>query len=195
VAPLLVFILLTLAGSGQPAQAATAAARAARIGFWESYAWLVAIVVICILEAVLIGILFLEWRRRHRAERSLAERLAFEELLTEVHADLVSIQTDDIDAQVVRALARVSESLGVDKGTLMDYERRGAAGYHQLRWARRPDIPIPPADVAVHYPWTLARMLAGKVNRFPASTSCRRRRRWIAAASSRSGPSRTSPCR
>ena len=136
------------------------------VRFWESYSWLVAIVILCILEAFLIGVLFLEWRGRRRAERSLAERLAFEELLSEVHADLVSIQTEDIDAQVVRALARVSESLGVDKGTLMDYERRAAGVYHQLRWARRPDIPIPPTDVAVHYPWTLARMLAGKVNRF-----------------------------
>jgi two-component system sensor kinase FixL len=141
-------------------------ARLTAIGFWESYAGLVAAVVLCILEAFLIGILFLEWRRRRRAERSLAERLAFEELLSELHAEFVSTRTEDIDAQLMRALTRVSESLGVDKGGLMDYARKEENVYHQLRWARRPDIPIPPSDLPTNYPWALARLLEGKVNRF-----------------------------
>src|SRR6185436_1935069 len=100
------------------------------------------------------------------AERSLAERLAFEELLSELHAEFVSIRTEDIDAQLMRALTRVSESLGVDKGGLLDYERQAEGVYHQLRWARRPDIPIPLSDLPPNYPWSLARLLAGKVNRF-----------------------------
>src|SRR5262249_19859456 len=88
--------LLVLAGGGHLAGAgATSPSPEAGVG--SGSWWLEPVVVFSFAQTLLIVILLLQWRQRRRAEQMLTERLAFEELLADLHVQFVGIGAADVD--------------------------------------------------------------------------------------------------
>ncbi len=58
---------------------------------------------------------------RKRAELSLAERVRFESLLSEISARLIHVPLSEWDAEIERALQRVAEFLRIDRANLNDF--------------------------------------------------------------------------
>jgi signal transduction histidine kinase len=94
---------------------------------------------------------------RRRMELSLADRLAFEKLLSSLSTTFSNLSAADFDREVERALRRVVAFLEFDRGTLMEFSRDGAA----LRtWT------IDGGMSAEAIPWTAARIQRGEIVAF-----------------------------
>ena len=108
--------------------------------FWERYETTIGLVVVSLLEAGLIVVLLLQWRRRRRAERSLTERLRFEEVLSGLYVRFVAPATADVEAESERSLAAVGEFLGRRPGHLVAHSEktgfRGSAAGPDPAWIR-----------------------------------------------------------
>jgi two-component system sensor kinase FixL len=111
-------------------------------------------------EAVLIGLLVLERRRRHNAQRSLSERVRFDQLLEDLSATFQSLGPPQVRAAIEPALAKVIAVLDVDRGSISEFSVDG----HHVRFTyrqQRPGAEPVPAFEPERYPWTLACVLRG----------------------------------
>jgi C4-dicarboxylate-specific signal transduction histidine kinase len=91
---------------------------------------------------------------RRRMEVSLAERLAFEQLLSSISTTFSAVSGVDFAREVQDALRRIAQVLAVDRGALFEFSRDGAVG--QL-WA------IDPEMGAEEFPWVASRVRRGEV--------------------------------
>jgi signal transduction histidine kinase len=94
---------------------------------------------------------------RKRMELSLAERLRFEKLLSTLTATFSHLAAGDFDREVQRALHRVVDFLGVDRGSLIEFSRDGRTA---RSWAIEEWM-----DVG-EFPWMTARLQRGDVVSF-----------------------------
>jgi signal transduction histidine kinase len=117
-------------------------------------------------QACVIAALLLQWTGRRRAEQSLAERLRFERLLSELSARLVPVSLEAVDVEIERGLRRVAEFLGVDRASLHEYAQGGAIA--RLCWAVEGVERQSSIAQAHRFPWTaeqLERRQAVRVSR------------------------------
>jgi signal transduction histidine kinase len=91
---------------------------------------------------------------RKQVEVSLAERLRFERLLSSLGATFSTLAAVDFDREVPDALRRVTEFLGVERGSVIEFTRDGQTA---RTWASEDWI-----DVA-EFPWLTARLQGGEV--------------------------------
>ena len=94
----------------------------------------------------------------------LANRLRFETLLSALSAGLIRISAPDTEEAIKRALQRVVEFLGVDRGGL-DEHLDGRPGL-RLSWTRPGLQDPPPATRDDQFPWVSGRLRAGEIVRF-----------------------------
>jgi signal transduction histidine kinase len=133
--------------------------------FWEAHGDAFIVTTVSLLEAVLIAVLLWQWRRRRRAERSLTERLRFEEIVAQLNGRFVGLTAADVHAESVRSLGEVGEFLGVDRATLVAPDER--SGVFRVRgWARAGVKPGPAVISLRQFPWTAACMRRGEIVRF-----------------------------
>ncbi len=132
---------------------------------WTRYRWrVIGGGMLTIAGAFLITGLLLQRTGRRRAELSLAERLRFESLLSELSARLIHVPLSEWDAEIERALQRVVEFLRIDRATLNDF----VPGEPPLciSWAAagiEPPLRISEPD---QFPWTASQLERGQVVRF-----------------------------
>ncbi|HUP37223.1 MAG TPA: ATP-binding protein [Candidatus Limnocylindria bacterium] len=91
---------------------------------------------------------------RRRMELSLAERLRFEKLLSSMASAFSHLSAADFDTTVQRGLRQVVDFLGVDRGSLVEFTRDGAA---TRSWAVEEWM-----DVG-EFPWLTERLQRGEV--------------------------------
>ncbi|MBI3634854.1 MAG: GAF domain-containing sensor histidine kinase [Candidatus Rokubacteria bacterium] len=94
---------------------------------------------------------------RQRMEVSLAERLAFEKLLSSLWSAFSNVLTDDFDRQVQEALHRIVAFLDVDRGCLLEFTRDDPTVRSWMTQAG-PDL----GD----FPWSIARVRRGDIVSF-----------------------------
>jgi signal transduction histidine kinase len=94
---------------------------------------------------------------RKRMELSLGERLRFEKLLSTLTATFSDLSATDFDREVQRALHRVVDFLGVERGSLIEFSRDGRTA---RSWAIEEWM-----DVG-EFPWMTARLQRGDVVSF-----------------------------
>ncbi|HSC29649.1 MAG TPA: ATP-binding protein [Vicinamibacterales bacterium] len=115
-----------------------------------------------VVQAALIVGLLVNRSQRRRARRSLAERLRFETLLSEVSAALLTHRTNEIDREIEHMLQRVGEEMDFDRAILS--ERTG--GRPEARathlWTRDGVAAAPRTFDADTYPWIATRLAAGE---------------------------------
>src|SRR5262245_6263746 len=118
-----------------------------------------------LVEAVLIIVLFVQWRRRRTAEHSLAERLRFEELLSQLYARFVHVWGADVDVEIRLGLSRIGEFLGVDRATLVEVDEQARCLLQGHRWAR-PGAERAPYVTLDRVPWVVEHLRRGEIVRF-----------------------------
>ena len=137
---------------------------------WELYrGYVVGAVGLLLVQGGLIGVLLVQRAQRRRAQRSLAERLRFETLLSDLSTGILSCPAAEVDRRVEMGLQRVVEDLGVDRAIIWALETvltrpgsriRGFVGVFQ-----------PPASVVQESesPRIFSRVRQGHVVRIPQS--------------------------
>src|SRR6185503_17410146 len=126
---------------------------------WARYGWyIMGAIGIVLVQSVLITGLMIQRGQRQRAQQSLAERLRFETLLSELSAILAAASPADTDRQVEDALRRMVDALGVDWATVRSLEPRPAE-LRLTHTSRRPGLPSRPAVVREDQaPWIFAQL-------------------------------------
>jgi len=131
----------------------------------QRYGAVIGFTLLSLAQGGLIVVLLLQWQRRRRAERSLTERLRFEEVLSGLYARFLLLHTADVEAESERSLAAVGEFLGVDRAKLV--APSDTTGYLRIRsWARRGVDPGPAVVSLLRFPWTAARQRRGEIVKF-----------------------------
>jgi signal transduction histidine kinase len=131
---------------------------------WETYwAYITAAVTAIALQAMLIGTLLVNRRRRRRAERTLADQLQFETVLSDVSSRFVGITPDAVNAEIERALACIVEQLRLDRGALFRLSEDGRELLANVT-SVRPGEAQPPAVIPLDsIPWMWAQLVRGDV--------------------------------
>ena len=90
---------------------------------WDQYKWpVLGGVALVALQAALIVGLLVNRRQRRRAQKALAERLRFETLVAELSAAFVTLPAREVTGQIEKALARIVESLRLDRAVLAELD-------------------------------------------------------------------------
>src|SRR5262249_27869722 len=111
---------------------------------WGLYKWYIAGgATLFLVQSVLIIGLLANRAQRRRAQRSLAERLRFETLVSEVSAAFLTLPASEVDDEINRMLQRVGETLDFDRAALA--ERQEATDTMQVThsWTRAGISPVP----------------------------------------------------
>jgi len=88
---------------------------------WDRYRkYILATILVVFLQSVLVLFLVMESVRRRRAEVHLAQRLAFEEILSDFSARFVDLPPEQVDSQIAAELRKLGEYLQVDRITLFE---------------------------------------------------------------------------
>src|SRR5207244_6524170 len=120
---------------------------------WDLYKWYVAGgATLLVVQSTLIIRLLASRAQRRRAQSSLAERLRFETLLSEVSAEFLTLPASAVDDRIERMLQRVVETLDFDRVALA--ERQGGTNTMHVThtWARAGPAPVPVAFEAEALP-------------------------------------------
>ena len=134
---------------------------------WKRYRWHVAGVASLIAaQAALIGVLLAQRARRRRAERSLADRLRFEMLLSDLSAMFADPPSSAVRGGIEGALRSVGEHLGVDRATLTEVPSEPGPPRLTHSWTTAGGPPLPVGFDRDRLPWVTARIERGEVVRF-----------------------------
>ena len=99
---------------------------------WELYhGWIIGFLVLLGLQSGLIGALLINRAKRRRAEQGLAERLRFEEGLSELSAAFINFSGDQANQKIDTCLNKVLKSLKIDRISVMEFSKDGAAVQNQ----------------------------------------------------------------
>ena len=117
---------------------------------------------VMVVTAVSLTFLAAVIRERERAEAALKERLVFERLLSEVSAGFAGRPSGDIAEAIQDALARIAESLNVDRATLAQVSDDGRVDLRYASHAHRID-PLPGQINTGEFPWGREKIRRGEV--------------------------------
>ncbi len=96
-------------------------------------------------------------------DQVLTDPLAFERLLADLSATFINLPTEDVQARIEAAMARLVDFLGFDRTTFLEVRQTDGRVRAVASWARS-DIPVfQSEDFARDYPWLSARMQSGQV--------------------------------
>jgi signal transduction histidine kinase len=133
---------------------------------WERYRWhATAVLGALALQSALIAGLLIQRARRRRAQQSLAERLRFETLLSDLSAILAAVTPGETDPQVEAGLRRIGEELSIDWATVRGFQEGTPEVWLTHTWSREAAAPRPAVVREDGAPWAFARLRAGHVVR------------------------------
>jgi signal transduction histidine kinase/ABC-type uncharacterized transport system substrate-binding protein len=136
---------------------------------WELYRWyIVGGVSLLVLQSTLLVRLLVSRAWRRRAQRTLAERLQFETLLSEVSAAFLTLPARAVDEHIEGTLQRVAEALDFDRAALVEPDEQKRTLRVTHGWART-GLPRAVALVATRdsLPWVAACLDKGQVVEVP----------------------------
>jgi signal transduction histidine kinase/ABC-type uncharacterized transport system substrate-binding protein len=135
---------------------------------WEQYRWhVVGAASALLLQSGLIAVLLVQRAQRRRVRRTLAERLQFETLLSDLSAALASCSIEEIDREIENGLRRIVEDLDTDRASLWWLDEGGTGSRLIHTWTRAGVPPIAPADNESQFPWIYGQVRQGHVVRWP----------------------------
>jgi PAS domain S-box-containing protein len=130
--------------------------------FWDQYKWLIIVfVLLCLIEATLIGILLRERRRKHAAQQSLEVRLRLEQLVSELSGNFINLPVDQIKSQIIEALAEVASLLRFDIAAVSLFAGSGPTGCVAHLWKADGVPEIPTTLTERDFPWVAQEIFAG----------------------------------
>ena len=170
---LLIGLLLTLAGLATAAigqdqleRKGPVARESTKPTAWRRSAPYIGGGLLVLIQAGLIAFLIAQRTRLRRARRGLDERLAFEQLLSELSVLFAETPAREIDGQFAPALRRVVAALGLDRARLGEFTPDGQI-FLSLHVATAEGIPTDATDLSGdNFPWTTDQMRRGHVVRY-----------------------------
>lgn len=133
---------------------------------WERYRlYIIGALGLIAVQGALIGLLLVQRAQRRRAQRSLAERLRFETLLSNLSATLASCPTLEIDREIENGLRGVVEDLGADRAGLWALDDKAGEARLTHSWNRDG---VPPVDAVTYedqFPFIYSETRRGRVVR------------------------------
>jgi PAS domain S-box-containing protein len=129
---------------------------------WESYKYfIVAGILLCVIETLLV--LGLLWQRAHRKkfELSLIDRMAFEKMLSHLSRTFINLPEERVGATMQDSLGRIAEFLKLSRITLFDYSQENRELTMAFSWCAK-GVENPPAVTRINQlPWFSDRLLRG----------------------------------
>jgi PAS domain S-box-containing protein len=108
-----------------------------------------------------LAVLGVDVTQRKRAEEALRHRLAMEELVTDVSTRFINIASEDLDGEILLALKRLGESLGVDRAQVNLLSSDGTRIERMYEWPPREEGPSAVHAVGLSlepFRWSMGRL-------------------------------------
>jgi PAS domain S-box-containing protein len=130
---------------------------------WEDYKYyILAGIVLCVVETLLI--LGLLWQRENRKkfQQSLVERMAFEKMLAGLSATFINLPEEQVGATIEKSLGGIGEFLKLNRITLLGYAQESQELKVTLSWSGE-GVETPPTVLGIsQLPWCSDRLLRGE---------------------------------
>jgi len=141
-----------------------------RATFWEAHKGYV-IAALLVLLAQSLAILGLLWQRsrKRQTEKSLAERLAFETLLSDLSGTFIDLPEEQVTSNIQTSLGRIAEFLKLDRITLFEASQEGAELTPTSSWGAEGSEPFLTDSKPVPWPWWTSRGMSGEPATFSKS--------------------------
>ena len=129
--------------------------------------YILAALLLCVAQTVLILALLRQRAKRRKIERSLAERLAFESLLCDLSTTFIELPEEQVTSNLKTSLNRIAEFLNMDRIAL--FECSGAELELTATSSLTPQgvEALSPDSTPVPWPWWTSRALRGEPKTFP----------------------------
>jgi PAS domain S-box-containing protein len=130
---------------------------------WQTYQrYIVGFVFLCFAETLLIFGLLWQSARRRKVETSLAERLAFESLLSDLSTTFINLPEEQVASHIEASLGRIANHLRLDRVTLFECSGEGTELTPTSSWHSEGTKPGPADSKPIPWPWWTSRALRGK---------------------------------
>jgi len=138
--------------------------------FWQLYKrYVLAAIFVLLAQTLAIFGLLWQWARKREAEKSLAERLAFERLLSDLSGTFIDLPEEHVTLNVERSLRRIAEFLKLDRITLFEAMQEGAELRATSSWSSEGAEAFLIDSKPVPWPWWTSRGLNGEPFVFSSS--------------------------
>ena len=127
---------------------------------WQSYRrYILGVALLLLAQAVLILGLLSQRARRRRVETSLAERLAFETLLSDLSSTFINLPEEQVDLHIEKSLGQIAGVLQLDRITLFEFSGQGTELTPTSSWHSDGSEPVPSNSKPIPWPWWTSRAL------------------------------------
>jgi signal transduction histidine kinase/ABC-type uncharacterized transport system substrate-binding protein len=134
---------------------------------WEKYwGYIMAFAAAIGMQTVLIVALLVNRRKLRRAEHALADQLQFETALSDISSRFVEFAPETVPAEIERALGRIVERLGLDRGALFLLSDDGQQLRADLSSVRTGEAQPPAVIPLDSIPWMWHQLVRGEVFHF-----------------------------
>ena len=138
--------------------------------FWQLYKrYVLAGVFVLLAQSLAIFGLLWQRARKRETEKSLAERLAFETLLSDLSGTFIDLPEEQVTSNIEKSFGRIAEFLKLDRITLFEASQKGAELTATSSWSSEGTQPAPPDSKPIPWPWWTSRGLSGELVTFSNS--------------------------
>jgi len=123
--------------------------------------YILAALLVCVGQTVLIVALLRQRAKKRRIEKSLAERLAFETFRSDLSATFANLSEEQVASKIEEGLGRIAEFLELDRITLFECSQNGADLTATSSWSSGTTELIIPDWKPIPWPWWTSRGLSG----------------------------------
>jgi len=127
---------------------------------WQSYGrYILGAALLVLAQALLILGLLWQRARRRKVEISLAERLAFENLLSDLSSTFINLLEEQVDLNMEASLGRIAGFLHFDRITLFEFSGEGTELTPTSSWRSEGSERVPVEPKPIPWPWWTSRAL------------------------------------
>ena len=131
--------------------------------FWQLYKrYVLAGIFVLLAQSLAILGLLRQRARKRETEKSLAERLAFETLLSDLSGTFIDLPEEQVTSNIEKSFGRIAEFLKLDRITLFESSQEGAELTATSSWSREGTQPAPPDSKPIPWPWWTSHDLSGE---------------------------------
>jgi PAS domain S-box-containing protein len=129
---------------------------------WDAYKkYIIAAILLCLAETILVLGLLWQRARRRRIEKSLVERLTFESLISDLSTTFINLSEEQIDPNIEKSLDRIGRFLKMDRIAVFEFSRDGNEVAPTATWFNEEGRHGRPSLRVEQWPWWATRVVQG----------------------------------
>jgi PAS domain S-box-containing protein len=127
---------------------------------WQAYGrYILGVTLLLLAQTLLILGLLWQRARRRKVETSLAERLAFESLLSDLSTTFINLPEEQVDLNIEQSLGQIASFLHLDRITLFEFSGEGTELRPTSSWHSEGSERVPVDLKPIPWPWWTSRAL------------------------------------